>query len=71
MGNAMNNDEKKHLLEGYKVLMQYGIQMSQDHLNYDKILMPLSLVPAFFVLTSADVQKAGLAAELLIWGAGP
>ena len=70
-------NEKEHLtrkeqvqIEGYKALMQYGCQMSQDHLNYDKIMMPVSLAPAYFVLTSLDVQEAGPVAELLIWGAG-
>ena len=32
--------------------------------------MPVSLAPAYFVLTSLDVQEAGPVAELLIWGAG-
>ena len=38
-------------IEGYKALMQYGCQMSQDHVNYDRIIMPVSLLPAYFVLT--------------------
>ena len=34
-----SQDPKEHLkLEGYKALMRYGCQMSQDHLNYDRIL---------------------------------
>ena len=67
----MTENERQHLIEGYKALMQYGVQMSQDHLNYDRIIMPLSLVPAYFVLTSWDLQEAGPLAELVIWGAGP
>ena len=39
-------------IEGYKALMQYGVQLSQDHLNYDKILMPISLAPALWVISS-------------------
>ena len=58
------------LIEGYKALMQYGCQMSQDHLSVDRIFMPLSLVPAYFVLTSLDVREAGWPAEVLIWCAG-
>ncbi len=66
-----SQDPKEHLkLEGYKALMQYGCQMSQDHLNYDRILMPLSLVPAFLVLTSPDVHCAGKLAASLILGGG-
>ena len=57
-------------IEGYKALMQYGCQMSQDHVNYDRIIMPVSLLPAYFVLTSSDLQDAGLLAELVIWSAG-
>lgn len=67
----MTDNERQNLIEGYKALMQYGVQLSQDHVNYDKIIMPLSLVPAYFVLTSSDLQEAGPVAELLIWSAGP
>ena len=50
-------------IEGYKALMQYGVQLSQDHLNYDRIFMPLTFVPAYFVLTSLDVREAWLASR--------
>ena len=33
----MTENERQHLIEGYKALMQYGCQMSQDHINYDRI----------------------------------
>ena len=58
-------------IEGYKALMQYGVQLSQDHVNYDKIIMPLSLVPAYFVLTSSDLQDTWLLVELVVLAAGP
>ena len=53
-------------IEGYKALMQYGCQMSQDHLNYDKIMMPVSLAPAYFVLTSPAGKIPSQWAESLI-----
>lgn len=67
----MTENQRQHLIEGYKALMQYGVQLSQDHLNYDRIFMPLTFVPAYFVLTSLDVREAGWPAEVLIWCAGP
>lgn len=67
----MSEKDEDYRIEGYKALMQYGIQMSQDHVNYDKILTPVVFLPAFFVLTSSDLQDAGLLVELVIWGAGP
>ena len=66
----MTENERQHLIEGYKALMQYGCQISQDHLNYDRILMPISLIPAFLVLTSPDVHCAGKLAASLILGGG-
>ena len=66
----MTENQRQHLIEGYKALMQYGVQLSQDHLNYDRIFMPLSLIPAFLVLTSPDVHCAGKLAASLILGGG-
>ena len=67
--NSLTRTEQLKL-EGYKALNQYGCQMSQDHLSVDRIFMPLLLVPAFLVLTSEDVQKAGKLEASLILGAG-
>ena len=67
----MSEKDEDHRIEGYKALMQYGIQMSQDHVNYDKILTPVVFLPAYFVLTSSDLQDAGPLLELVIWAAGP
>ncbi len=64
--NGSKDPKETVKLEVYKGLIQYGCQMSQDHLNYDRILMPISLVPAYLVLTSLDVREAGLPAELII-----
>ena len=67
----MSEKDEDHRIEGYKALMQYGIQMSQDHVNYDKILTPVVFLPAYFVLTSSDLQDAGPLLELVIGAAGP
>jgi len=67
----MSEKNEDHRIEGYKALMQYGFQMSQDHVNYDKILTPVVFLPAYFVVTSSDLQDAGPLVELVILGAGP
>ena len=66
----MTENQRQHLIEGYKALMQYGCQLSGDHINYDRIFMPLSLVPAFLVLSSPDIQNSGKQAELSILSGG-
>ena len=30
----MSEKDEDHRIGGYKALMQYGIQMSQDHVNF-------------------------------------
>ena len=52
------------------MLNQGQCQESQDHINFDRIFMPLLLAPPVFVLTSEDVQNAGkVAASLILGGA--
>lgn len=69
--NATNNEKslnKKEQLqiEGYKALNQYGCQLSADHLSTDKVLMPLSLGPALWVLSSPVGKIPSQWAESLI-----
>ena len=69
--------KKEWQIEGYKALMQYGIQMSQDHVMFDRIFMPVSLAPAYAIIASSDssmiqVDHTGqialcLAAILFLW----
>ena len=69
--------KKEWQIEGYKALMQYGIQMSQDHVMFDRIFMPVSLAPAYAIIASSDssmiqVDRTGkialcLAAILFLW----
>lgn len=44
--NCSKDPKETVKLEVYKGLIHYGCQMSADHLNYDRILMPISLVLA-------------------------
>lgn len=67
--NALTSKQQLKI-EGYKTLMQYGIQMSQDHVSIDRIFMPLSLVPAYILFTSSDIKEAGIIAELVVWSTG-
>ena len=74
---SKHNDDNNQLskkeqleIEVYKGLIQYGCQMSADHINYDRLLMPISLVPAYLLLTSLDVQEAGWPAQIIIWLGG-
>ena len=43
-------------IEGYKSLTQYGCQMSQDHISTDRVMIPLSLAPAIWVLRPLNGQ---------------
>ncbi|MDE0297271.1 MAG: hypothetical protein OXN17_01395 [Candidatus Poribacteria bacterium] len=47
--NSLTRTEQLKL-EGYKALNQYGCQMSQDHISTDRVMIPLSLAPALWVL---------------------
>ena len=60
------NKKEQLLIEGYKALNQYGCQMSQDHLSVDRIFMPLSLAPAYYVLTQPNGEIDSKAVESLI-----
>ncbi len=62
----MTENERKHLIEGYKSLTQYGCQMSADHISTDRIMIPVSLAPAFFVLAPQNVEITNQWAETLI-----
>lgn len=62
----MTENERKHLIEGYKSLTQYGCQMSQDHISTDRVMMPLSLAPALWVLAPPNGPVDGKLAETLI-----
>ena len=62
----MTENERQHLIEGYKVLTQYGCQLSADHISTDRIMIPLSLAPAFFVLAPQNGKIASQWAETLI-----
>lgn len=65
----MTENEKKHLTEGYKALTQYGCQLSADHISTDRIMIPLSLAPALFVLAPQnDMVYSKLAATLMLSG---
>ena len=44
------NKKEQLQIEGYKSLTQYGCQMSQDHISTDRVMIPLSLAPAIWVL---------------------
>ena len=69
--------KKEWQIEGYKALMQYGIQMSQDHVMFDRIFMPVSLAPAYAIIASSEssmiqVGRTGqfalcIAAILFLW----
>ena len=62
----MTENERRHLIEGYKSLTQYGCQMSQDHISTDRVMMPLSLAPALWVLAPPNGPIDGKLAETLI-----
>lgn len=79
MDNNNDNLSKKELLqiEGYRGLLQYGCQVSQDHTHYNRILLPLSFVPAVLLLTSEVLQQLDMTLainlwrQMVIWMAGP
>ena len=60
------NKKEQLLIEGYKSLTQYGCQMSQDHISTDRVMIPLSLAPALWVLAPPNGAIDGKAAETLI-----
>lgn len=62
----MTENERQHLIAGYNSLTQYGCQLSADHISTDRIMIPLSLAPAFFVLAPQNGEIAGQFAETLI-----
>ena len=43
-------------IEGYKALLHYGCQMSADHISTDRVMIPLSLAPALWVLRPLNGQ---------------
>ena len=53
-------------IEGYKALMQYGCQMSADHISTDRVMIPLSLAPALLVLAPPNEGIASNWAETWI-----
>ncbi len=53
-------------IEGYKSLTQYGCQLSQDQLNYDKILLPLLIAAPLLVLDSDNTIKTSKTGDLII-----
>ena len=53
-------------IEGYKSLTQYGCQMSQDHISTDRVMIPLSLAPAIWVLRPLNGQFEDNWAKTLI-----
>ena len=66
-----SQDPKEHLkLQGYNALIQYGCQMSADHLNYDRILMPISLAPPLLVLIPSNERNISQWAESCILAGG-
>lgn len=68
----LQSGEKKHKdllqIEGYKALNQYGCQMSQEHLSFDRIFMPLSLAPVYFVLVPRDEPISKFVEILILLG---
>ena len=54
------------IIEGYKSLAQYGCQLSADHISTDRIMIPLSLAPAFYILAPPNGEIASKLAETLI-----
>lgn len=53
-------------IEGYKALMQYGCQMSADHISTDRVMIPLSLAPALWVLAPPNGPINSKVAQSLI-----
>ncbi len=62
----MTENERQHLIEGYKALTQYGCQLSADHISTDRIMIPLSLAPALLVLSPPNGEIVSRWAETLI-----
>ena len=64
------NKKEQLLIEGYKALMQYGCQMSQDHISTDRIMVPLSLAPALLALAPPYEHIPSPLARTLILAGG-
>lgn len=58
--------EQQLQIEGYKSLSEYGCQMSQDHISTDRVMIPLSLAPAFFVLAPPTEHDVSYIAKVFI-----
>lgn len=82
----MENDKPEHtdknttlsyehkMLEGYKGLNLWQCQESQDHINFDRIFMPLLIAAPMYALLQADGHQglqtlivAGSSILLLFW----
>ena len=51
--NSLTRKEQLQI-EGYRSLTEYGCQMSQDHISTDRVMIPLSLAPALWVLAPTE-----------------
>ena len=63
--NSLTRKEQLQI-EGYRSLTEYGCQMSQDHISTDRVMIPLSLAPALWVLAPPNGEIASQWAETLI-----
>ncbi len=73
MCESRSRSERDQLLiEGYKSLTQYGCQLSADHISTDRIMIPLSLAPAIWVLRplNGEIDDSWAKTLILVGGFG-